>query len=340
MQLTPTAAKDERYYRSDGDCIIQVENILFKIHRYHLSEDSPVFRDMFALPLGPVPSEGQQDHRPIVLYGDTSAQFRSFLSVAYSVPGQNQITRMSVDDLERLANIIQFAHKYLMQHCLLFALESIEHILVGAAAMVPEAQYVVILEATALCAPPHIALCDRIRELLKCQWINHITAGTLPIAPALEIAETFNFKNLLVDLYCIVLERLGGSQFPAGEGLLSDISTTHRLRIFSGHWFLSHSSRNFMKTPPTDFHRATCQVGSSCRQTVATYWAHCGKEILAQDDGSPNYIFRKLDNLKETMVRQMGIVFCPFQVGIDAAIAAFKASRSSHFFALTEDDAV
>ena len=102
---TETVTKDEKYYRIDGDCIAQVENILFnvsewlrfvnfrssdpKIHRYHLAEsdNSSVFHTMFSLPSGTLPSEGQHDQNPILLQGDTPAQFRAFLYFSYSKYG-------------------------------------------------------------------------------------------------------------------------------------------------------------------------------------------------------------------------------------------------------------
>ncbi|KAF8218088.1 hypothetical protein K438DRAFT_18071 [Mycena galopus ATCC 62051] len=80
------ATKDEKYYRDDGDCIIQVEDVLFKIHRYHLTEDSDssVFHTMFCMPPGQAPSEGQHDCNPISLSEDSLVQFRAFLSFSYS----------------------------------------------------------------------------------------------------------------------------------------------------------------------------------------------------------------------------------------------------------------
>ncbi|KAJ7849691.1 hypothetical protein B0H14DRAFT_866071 [Mycena olivaceomarginata] len=248
------AVKDEKYYRPDGDCIIQVENILFKIHRYHLSEDSDssVFRNMFSLPTGVISSEGQQDCNPIVLSGDTPAQFRAFLSFSYSTPRQLQINRMSADDLERLTNIIQFAHKYLLQNCLRWALESVEHVLEHSAATIHEGQYPLILRAMALCTPVHMEICEHICELLKPQWITHIKADTHRLSYALDIAETFHMESFLVDLYLIALDRLATCE-PARaltvEGPLYGIGAIHQLRVFAGYWYPLPFVREFPKRP-------------------------------------------------------------------------------------------
>ncbi|KAJ7620975.1 hypothetical protein FB45DRAFT_686879, partial [Roridomyces roridus] len=259
-------SKDEKYYRADGDCIVQVEDTLFKIHRYHLADESSetsVFRGMFDLPPGDgITPEGQTDSNPIILYGDTAAQFRAFLSFSYSNPLQLQINRMTVDDLERLSKIVSFAHKYLLQDCLMWALESIEHVLLSAAAMVPSAEYPVVLEATALCTPLHRTICENICGLLQRQWLSDIESYSLPIAPALDIAERLNLRGFLVELYCLVLDTLASTpaaRRTADDGPLAQISPTHRLRIFSGHWFLARSCSDFMdRKPPTISHSSTC----------------------------------------------------------------------------------
>ncbi|KAJ7457199.1 hypothetical protein B0H11DRAFT_211164, partial [Mycena galericulata] len=298
--------KDQRYYRADGDCTVRVEDTLFKIHRYHLSEESSVFRSMFSLPSGLLTSQGQDDDNPIVLSGDTPAQFRAFLSFAYSNPSQLQINRMSVDDLEKLANMTSFAHKYVLQDCLLWALESMEHILIYSAAMVPANQYPKILEVTALCIPLHAPICDRICGLLKRQWIVHIVANGLPIGPALDIAERFNLRSFLVELYSIVLDRLANSpesQCAAADGPLSSISPTHLLRIFSGDWFLSRRRSYFINHPPMISHRPACSSSSLCGRHWAIMWTDISKQFLSSRNRKIQGIFRKLDDFKDNMTR-------------------------------------
>lgn len=117
MDLTPSSEKGkgkalerhEEYYIPSGDvvflvsklicspvCIVgvpirlmtlQVENILFRIHRYFLLRDSPVFRDMLSLP-APLDSgleqEGTSDQHPILLPQVTSEDFAHFLWVFYN----------------------------------------------------------------------------------------------------------------------------------------------------------------------------------------------------------------------------------------------------------------
>ncbi|KAJ7910460.1 hypothetical protein B0H13DRAFT_2661040 [Mycena leptocephala] len=299
---------------------------------------------MFSLPSGTLPSEGQHDQDPIILQGDTPAQFRAFLYFSYSNPSQIQINRMSVDDLETLLTLIMFAHKYLLQHCLLWALESIEHILGSSAAAIPANQYPIILKTATLCTPHHTPLCDRISVLLRSQWITHMKADEKLIGPALDFAETNKLRSFLVDLYYVVLERIAASEDPTRamiDGRFSTISATHQLRLFSGHWFLSQAFKKFMATPPTNIHLPTCDAGQSeCRYYFDNAWNQ-QRQVKDQGDGSPKALMEKLDNLKDVMVDNTdGTGTCSIEAEMDVAIAAFKTEITNHFFALPQDKSI
>ncbi|KAJ7769170.1 hypothetical protein DFH07DRAFT_291767 [Mycena maculata] len=347
-----------RTYRADGDTIFRVEDILFKIHRYHL-EESTVFGSMFGLPSGALPSQGQSDANPIVLFGDNPDRFRAFLfcfyskyaglgflaSIAYTDslhnPGQLRINRMTVDDVERLVNMVPFAHKYLLQDCLLWALESLEHILVTSVATVPANQYAMILEVTTLCTPLHESICDRIGGLLKRQWIDHIKANGLPVGPALDIAEVFDLRDFLVELYCVVLDKLAVTPEPqrtSADGPLHGISSTHQLRMFSGTWFLSRAFHDFIKqSPPTIAHHSTCQSPHVCNENWIFTWERTVTRTLdVQKAGDPEAFLRKLDVFKTKMVvfvagPQLGICSGAGRE-IDNAVTTFKTSLTKHFF--------
>ncbi|KAJ7171100.1 hypothetical protein C8R46DRAFT_1349198 [Mycena filopes] len=333
--------KDEKYYRSDGDCTIQVEDVLFKIHRYHLSEDSTIFGSMFNLPSGALSSEGEHDYNPIILHGDTLPQIRAFLSVAYSNPGELQINRMSVGDMEGLSNIVPFAHKYLLQHCLLWALQSMEHILLNYAADLPGHQFPTILRVAVLCTPNHPSICEVILTLLQAQWLARIKDDTLPLVPAIDIAAVFNLRDLLVELYCLVLDRLSASPDPTRAmetPPFSELSPNHRARIFSGFWVFCRSLETLIRTPPS-VHRPDCGPASMCRISFATAWyIHCSSKPRY---ASPTAILQGLDDLKGAMLTRMSTsadVTCSVEVGIDAAIAAFKTSLTNSLFVFPEDN--
>ncbi|KAF8218089.1 hypothetical protein K438DRAFT_1952935 [Mycena galopus ATCC 62051] len=98
---------------------------------------------------------------------------------------------MSAEERERLLNTIQFAHKYLLQERLVWALQATEHILRHCGASVPATQYLPILRTTTLCAPLHPNVCENIYEFLERQWLDRVKSKALAIGPALDVAETF-----------------------------------------------------------------------------------------------------------------------------------------------------
>ncbi|KAG8863624.1 hypothetical protein FRC20_010659 [Serendipita sp. 405] len=87
------ATQHNDYYLPTGDLVLQVEDVLFKVHRHFLIQDSSVFRDMLNVP----PEEGRpaSEQRPIILQGD-SVQRTPNLST------------------EEMVAVLQVAHKYCM----------------------------------------------------------------------------------------------------------------------------------------------------------------------------------------------------------------------------------
>ncbi|KAJ7080635.1 hypothetical protein B0H15DRAFT_890753 [Mycena belliarum] len=303
------AVRDEKYYRDDGDCIIQVENTLFKIHRYHLSGDSDIFRSMFSLPAGGRPLEGQSDLYPIVLFGDTPAQLRAVLSFSYSNPNQLQINRMSIDDLDRLLNMVPFAHKYFLQQCLLWALESMEHILMRSASVMPAEKFPVILEVTALCTSLHAPICQRICDLIQHQWMAQIKSDALPIGPALETAERSNLRSFLIALYRIVLDKLADMDLHAAagaDGLLAGINATHQLRIFSGSWALARCWRDFLTQPsPAPVIPRACITPQDCEKLWRYEWRKQIQRVSTTSEGSPACILRQAYAFRSAMTNEI-----------------------------------
>ncbi|KAJ6555172.1 hypothetical protein DFH09DRAFT_1493318 [Mycena vulgaris] len=312
------ASKDEKYYRTDGDCTIRIEDTLFKIHRYHLSDNSSIFQSMFELPAGSLPSE-VSGILVVLVFESKSASDPPHVRRGHG-------------------EIISFAHKYLLHECLLWALESIEHILIHYAAMLSAPQYPMILKIAALCTTLHAPIYERIYGLLKRQWVVHIQSNVFSIREALDIADSFNLRSFLVDLYCIILDSLAVTPDPfqaarAADGPLAGISSTHKLRIFSGNWVLSRCWRTFLKQPvPNLTRRLTCAAHRRCDVVWNRAWGLAFK--TAEDsDGHPGDIVQKLDEIKSLITQEMTArkFLCSGEMEIDNAIAAFKASLSTHF---------
>lgn len=65
--------------------MFQVENRLFRVHRYFLTRDSPVFSDILSIspPEGSTTPEGTSDANPVILQQVKSIDFERLLDVIY-----------------------------------------------------------------------------------------------------------------------------------------------------------------------------------------------------------------------------------------------------------------
>ncbi|KAK7048650.1 BTB domain-containing protein [Favolaschia claudopus] len=122
----PRYVHDDTYYFEDGSCIIAVENTLFNVHRTILSKDSSSFHTMFSLPQGENEIEGRSDNNPILLTGDTVAEFRHFLWALYALPPELRIIHSSDADLTQLMDIARIANKYSFKTLETWSLDAIQ----------------------------------------------------------------------------------------------------------------------------------------------------------------------------------------------------------------------
>jgi hypothetical protein len=63
--------------------MFQVENDLFRVHRYFFIRESVVFRDMLSIPVSDKAREGDSDDKPITLEGIKSNDFRALMWMFY-----------------------------------------------------------------------------------------------------------------------------------------------------------------------------------------------------------------------------------------------------------------
>lgn len=73
------------FYFDDSLVVIQVENTLFRVHKYQLVK-SETFSNMFGMPSGPAkePEEGASREHPIVLEGVKASDFAALIKVLYA----------------------------------------------------------------------------------------------------------------------------------------------------------------------------------------------------------------------------------------------------------------
>ncbi|KAL0961398.1 hypothetical protein HGRIS_006349 [Hohenbuehelia grisea] len=116
--------RDPNYYIEDGSCILLVEDTLFNVHRTILSKDSSSFSAMFSLPQAQT-SEGRSDNNPIIIHGDTAAEFRDFLWALYALPPELRVVNSPNADLNQLINIARISNKYTFKTLETWALDAI-----------------------------------------------------------------------------------------------------------------------------------------------------------------------------------------------------------------------
>ncbi|KAG8810506.1 hypothetical protein FRC17_002910 [Serendipita sp. 399] len=97
-------------YLEDGTLVIQVEDILFKVHRSVLARYSTIIRDMFNLPIDSWSNDGTDAH-PLVLSGDSAVAWELLLGLQYIVP----LIEYKQLKGDQLLQILKIAHKYCME---------------------------------------------------------------------------------------------------------------------------------------------------------------------------------------------------------------------------------
>ncbi|KAJ7193471.1 hypothetical protein GGX14DRAFT_478204 [Mycena pura] len=238
------AIRDPQFYKADGNCVLRVDNTLFRVHRHYLApeHEQSVFGGLFALPTGPEAVEGERDEAPIVLQGDTVDELRAFFRFAYSSPLQLQADAMSDDDLVPLMLTAKFADKYRLESFEKWARNTILHLTArnnGQAlkACAPKV-YVELLLLNNL--SPDSTTEERVRDA----WMARIRRGELPIAHALGVTETLNMRSFLGELYYEQLRALDPAALaPSCTAPVRfdapGLSDAQKIRLLAGHRSLS-----------------------------------------------------------------------------------------------------
>ncbi|KIY71985.1 hypothetical protein CYLTODRAFT_440920 [Cylindrobasidium torrendii FP15055 ss-10] len=122
--------RDHRFFYEDGNCVLRVEDVLFKVHRsVLLLEEGSVFHDLFKLPQpsGNEVAEGTSEEFPIVLQGDTVSQFSNLLFTFYSRPYQLADMQKAVclPTVASFMDVAELAHKYGMPRTYNYAINVI-----------------------------------------------------------------------------------------------------------------------------------------------------------------------------------------------------------------------
>ncbi|KAJ7161768.1 hypothetical protein C8R43DRAFT_1123487 [Mycena crocata] len=278
--LPEPAIRDARFYNDSGDCVLRVEDTLFRISRSILTRDSPVLADMFAFPQAGLPGEGLSDDLPIRFEGDKAADFCSLFKYMHAPALETQVNAIPVSDLSDILAVANLAHKYEMAGWQQWAVLVLKHFLMQHSRALSSTNFTSIYQ---FCCK---ASDDDLRKVTTDIWVEKIRNGHLPIGDALDAAEAHQARAFLAQLYTLQLARLPTTSLnvfrPMNLGL-DGVASIHKQRILAGYWSLSACWAGFRRRKPALARAsAVCQRSASYRHTdcEATFAAEWEKAVV------------------------------------------------------------
>ncbi|KAF8214919.1 hypothetical protein K438DRAFT_1705372 [Mycena galopus ATCC 62051] len=294
---------DDTYYLEDGSCIISVQNTLFNVHRTILSKDNSSFCTMFTLPQGDNEIEGRSDENPIVLTGDTVAEFRHFLWALYALPPELRVIHSSDADLTQLMDIARIANKYSFKTIETWSLDAIQEyvnrkpspILTSipppnsytfspnaAAALESTAQLTRLIRLAQMCS--HEKLLSTMITLLRQLMSSSLQYAYL----AMTLADELDLRALRGAAYLEVMQkavvvkrtkvdairRKPATAVVGPEGRLV-VNRPQQLRLLSGYYRLTRTWERLRTTPPHFDHAPSCGATwhqHGCTQSWLEFW--------------------------------------------------------------------
>ncbi|EKM79200.1 hypothetical protein AGABI1DRAFT_113797 [Agaricus bisporus var. burnettii JB137-S8] len=307
-----TCTRDDYYYFDDGSCILEVEDVLFNVHKSRLSMDSSSFGTMFSLPSGEHPVEGTSDDNPIILSGDTAADFRHFLWSLYALPSELILATSDSANLDQLVAIARISQKYAFRSIENWALDAIqEYINRKPFPILPSAtgkssshnpiaenseQLTTLIRLAQLCN--HESLLNTSIQSLKNLMFDSIQYACL----AMSLADELGLRTLRGVAYLQVMQHAviirrpcidviqqvtanqpslaSGMTFPTTppvpeNGPRISLTVEQQLRLLAGYYRLTETWEELRKTPPHFDHSIACGATwhqHGCMQSWVEFW--------------------------------------------------------------------
>ncbi|KAJ7459350.1 hypothetical protein FB451DRAFT_1272563 [Mycena latifolia] len=107
----PELVRSNEVWFEDGTVVLQAEKTLFRVYRGVLAAQSPIFRDMFAIPQPPTGET--YEGFPLVILPDSSDDLRLFLLATHDA---GYFTNSPVDGMNTLAGLLRLSRKYEVDH--------------------------------------------------------------------------------------------------------------------------------------------------------------------------------------------------------------------------------
>ncbi|KAH9947432.1 hypothetical protein B0H21DRAFT_691983 [Amylocystis lapponica] len=355
MKPSGSPVRDKQYYLDGADCVIRVEDTLFRVHRFLLARDSSAFEDMFGMPGGPgeAATEGFSDEHPICLYGETVTQFRALLSVLYALPAELQAYNTVKADIAQLLTIAEATNKWHFASVEAWAIDAVYNVTSGVhgapahdLAHCTSAKLARVLAVALLCGHA------RLRDFAVDKWTHRILARELRPAPALAIADRHGLPGLAGIAYYVQLMEMGpnfaiahadGVEDEAGEAVV--LSREQRLRLLSGHWSLVRLWEHVRTAPPKFQRPDGCTYHQQgCLSTWAAVWLEVGKsETTLRYSGAD--VVGRLRSMEEqlSMHVDLGSSLTPqckrrALLALKATVKEVQDGLADHFADLTTTD--
>ncbi|KAJ7490598.1 hypothetical protein FB451DRAFT_1124201 [Mycena latifolia] len=343
IEIIEPPVRDGEYYFDDGDFVLRVraENVLFRVHKFLLSRDSSMFKDMFIFPASESSepaktTEGSTDATPLVL-SDTAVSFRALLWVLYALPPDLQayLAKDNANlDLKLLLSVAEITNKY--------HFTSLEAWSMGVVAMaLPRLKF---NEASSSLLARTMTLADRCNDsalsnAVLVAWERLLQNGVNP-AHLINVAEQgdnvlerFIGLTYYSQLSRMKLVRTGmpGSQVVSITGC-DGLSQTQISRLMIGRWSLANESNCLEKNPPSLPRGASCSVNQHrdvCTVEWRKVWVECvnAKTVLSVDSadilGRLAAVQERFGNLRKLPTG------CGKLNGKDALIALIAATKKN-----------
>ncbi|KAF7314524.1 hypothetical protein MKEN_00925500 [Mycena kentingensis (nom. inval.)] len=262
---TPTGVveNDEEFFRSDGDCLLRVENTRFKVNAALLSDASYMLGDI-------IRRQHDGTERAIVLI-TSAAKFRALCWAIYASP--EQLTpagpdHQFVERMLQLANISQQmnCHRF-SRISSAFLLRTIGSPSFGASCSSPLFAQLI---DTAIQTSD-----DELLDTTVAVWSARIRTNDAPCVPAIIAADMHELSSLRGLAYYMHVQTMladagmnarGATAFQTDLSRLNNAQVT---RLLSGHWSLVSLCEQLRRVP-TKF---ICACGGTCAKTWAERWS-------------------------------------------------------------------
>ncbi|KAI0059575.1 hypothetical protein BV25DRAFT_1052911 [Artomyces pyxidatus] len=328
--------RDDTFYLSDGSCILLVQNTLFNVHRTILSKDSSSFGTMFSLPQGINAAEGQSDDNPIILSGDTVAEFRNFLWALYALPHELILVHSTQNNLPRLMDIARVANKYSFKSLETWALDVIvetvtrktssSHPFPNVPSSSPQSshgqsssqgthttsndQTIALVRLAQLCNHERLlnTMVESLRKLMTSSLQNAYMAMTLADELDLRVLRGAAYLEVMQKaMAAVVVYRHEHQAANLHQGQLDNrerliVSPMQHMRLLSGYHRLSLAWEELRLAPPTFEHAPSCGLNwhqGGCVGSWSEFWREKSKSDAVLGLGLADVLGRLRAVLKE-----------------------------------------